>query len=546
MQTSSARARRANRLSRLLAASAVVAGAATAVVAGPATATPGGGNWERIVRPSLSRGDLGLPKGASVQRLAAGAIVRSAPKLVKGGELGGLRFLGEPLAARSGQHALRFTQRLNGLRVLWSEYDVAVARGEVTSIVGTVIPLRDTRLTGKVNLTAARAKAIGLRAAPGDGDSARTPELVAYAGSPDRPKAPRRAFVVDVAPARFTDDVPSDLCVVVDAQSGRILATWRGSAARKPQPTGKASAAGAQARAAGKTVLNQIIDAGDRDVIVSPNYRDLTTMGNPYLFGSDFGLGVDTYGTGMSPGDAATAQSWTTDVSAFMCKNRGFCGRDSGQPGPVGGGTYNRNFFTVNWAGRPGQAGQYDPATERIYIDSEASNYPGAIAHEFGHQIDARFKNDDVATFESREVAEALADMFALDYEMTEKRTGVGDPTFLQQVTDPDVYDHPYLYSQYDCSTTDPHDNGWVMDRVYMKIVRAFGTRKAGMILQGVPWMLPPGRTFATVKRAFMNVAVWNYGAASAEVGKIDSLFNSAGINTVTSDRAHTCPGKPA
>ena len=529
------------RIARLLAAGAVVAGA-TAALAGPAMATPGGGNWERVIRPALSRQDLGLPVGASVRRLAAGAIVRSAPRLARGGELGGLRFVGEPLTARNGRHALRFTQRLDGLRVLWSEYDVAVARGEVTSIAGTVVPLRSTRLAGEVKLTAARAKAIGLAAAPGEDESARTPELVAYAGSPDRPRAPRRAFVVDVAPASFAEDVASDLCVVVDAQTGSVLATWRGSAARKPQRPGDVAGAPARVADVNPVTLVQGDDAQGTTRIVSNSRLEAATFRSPYefvfektlSFGGPFNTAFGTAFVNALP------------VSRFFCLFRQYCGRDSGQPGPVGGGTFNRNFFTLNWAAPPGVAGQYHADIERILIDADVSAFPGIIAHEYGHMIDFHMKNDDVATFESKEVAEALADMFALDFELSVASPTAAHPTFVEQVTDPDVHGHPYHYSQYDCSTGDEHDNGWILDRVYLKLTSAFGVSKAGRLLQGVPWMLPPGRTFATVKRAFMNVASWTYGAGSAEVAKIDALFGRAGINTVTSNRASTCPGRPA
>ena len=554
MIRSGARRARADRLTRLLAASAAVAGVASAVVAGPATAAPGSGDWARVVNPDLSRKDLRLPAGAPLKRLAERAIERSAGKLVKGGELDELRFAGEPVAARAGAHVLRFEQSLGGLRVLWTKLDVGIAGGEVVSISATSVPVRG-RLAGTVEITAARAKKIALKAAPGAGDSVRVAELTAFAGAPDKPRAPRRAFVVDVAPARYGTDIASDLCVVVDAQTGKVLSKWDGFAASKPQPSGKtASAAGVQAHAAAVTQLIRTIDANGTTAVTTPNYHQVTTPGNPYLFGADLeAFGIEVSGSGLGQ-NAFVANNWMIDIGTFACITRHFCGRDSGLAGPIVGGTYNRINVTANWLAPAGIAAQFDPNQDRMFISTGASNNPGTIAHEFGHNVDFRFKGDDLHTRESQEVAEAYANMWALDYELV---TGhVGDrPSRLEQATNPGAFKRfgcsgancarANDYHEYVCST-DVHDNGWLLVRGYLRLTQLISVRRAGDVLQWVPLFLPPARTFSSVRQAFRSATAAAYGANAPEVEAVRTAFNFVNVGATTATRPTRCPGQQA
>ena len=135
----------------------------------------------------------------------------------------------------------------------------------VRGIRGTVMPLRSSRLRWRVKLSGREARAIARRRIT-DADSAGPAQLVAYAGSPKRPRGPRRAYVVPVGTESTTagDDAPEPLCVVVDAASGRVLETWRGSiaqpASRRPARPSTAGA-GPTARAAATQVLAQYADA---------------------------------------------------------------------------------------------------------------------------------------------------------------------------------------------------------------------------------------------------------------------------------------------
>jgi Zn-dependent metalloprotease len=548
MTRRSARRGRANRLARLLAASAVAASAATALVAAPAGAAPGDGAWSRTIQPSLSRADLGLPKGASNAKLAARAIERSERKLVRNAELGDLRFVGEPLAARAGLHALRFTQRLGGLRVLWSELDVAIARGEVRAINASVLPLRSTRLTGKVKISAAKANAVARKLVAGEEKVNRT-ELVAYAGAPDRPRPARRAFVVDVTPASANEEIPLDLCVVVDAQTGKVITTWRGYAAPKPQRTSKsASSAGATAHAAATTTLVQADDAQGQNKSISNSRKEAVTFGNPYNFSND---GTNVFGGGFTSA-FDRAFGWSNDVSRFFCKVRGFCGRDSGLPGPVGGGSFNRNFFTLNWVAPSNRPAEFRVSEERMMIGTVASDSPNIIAHEFGHQIDFRFRNDYFGSIESMEVDEALGDMFTLDYEQGFVRNNVTHPTttefidrvedFLNPITGGD---YPGTYSAYQCNNRgDIHLNGTILARAYRRLVSFIGADKAGAILQSVPWALPAARTFSSVRVAFKTVAGWYHGVNSFEARRVGTAFAVFGVSEGFSSRAQKCPGQ--
>ena len=250
------------------------------VTAGGAVENPSGDVWSRSVDGPITAAQLGLPAGAPRRVLGRAAIERSARSLAGGGRLGEVRFAGEPLpAGASGRllHGLRYRQQIGGLRVLYSQLDVSVVRNRVSSIAGTVVPLKGATLRGDRRISARRARAIARRAVDGAG-SARRPELVAYAGEPAAPRVPRRAYVVELAPPLSgSDESPAAICVVVDATTGNVLTRWRGFAARTvKRPSARAGAV--------KTVLIQIVDAkGVAVADVTPNYRDVYTGQPPQL-----------------------------------------------------------------------------------------------------------------------------------------------------------------------------------------------------------------------------------------------------------------------
>ena len=552
MDDGSARRARAHRLTRLLVTSAAVAGATGALAAGPAAAAEiGDGNWARSIAPSLSRHDVRLPKGASNAKLAERAIERSAKQLVRGGELGGLRLVGDLSAARS-LRQLRFTQRAGGLRVLWSKLDVSIARGEVQAINATTMPLRG-KPRGKVRLTAAGAKAIALNAVAGEDAARIAPELVVYAGSPDRPRAPRRAFVVDVAPANPAAELASDLCVVVDAQSGRVIATWKGFAADRPQRSGKASAAGVQAHAAASVTLIQADDAKGFDAPVSDSRRELTTNDSAYTFGTVNGTQDRNVGFGLSGSGSTPAYGWIADVSRFFCLKRAFCGRDSGRSGPIGGGDYGRLFYTVNWPGpvdpktnvaNSSIVGRYRPDQERIYVSFKAANDPAVIAHEFGHQIDTRFMRDYIDTKEGQEVREAIGDMFGLDWEQGKVRSGVTHPTQLEATAFPTRFGSPVDYNSYSCTNPNVHGNAPILADAYRRIGIRIGWEKAGQLLVNVPAALPAMRTFSSVRTTFKSLSDAMFGSNSAESAAVTLSFQEEHVGLTTATRSTKCPGQ--
>jgi Zn-dependent metalloprotease len=516
-----------------------------AALLGTPRADAAGSQWARSIDTPRTPAQLGLPADASPRRLAVAALARSAAKLAPTGRLGGLRVVGQPAPLGDHGHGLRFRQTTGGLRVLWSDLAVVESRGAVSSIFGTAVPLTG-ELSGERRITAGRARQIALRTVRGSSASA---ELVAYAGEPAKPRPPRRAFVVEVAPAGSRgEDEPESICVVVDAATGKVLKQWRGSAARP--------ADGSPARAAAtKTVLIQMVDGGNQTVDLTPNYRDIWTMGNPYQFLPPFG--VDTGGT-VTP-NATLAQQWVVDVSRFFCKVRQYCGRDSGTAG-VGHGDYNRHFFTVNWKPEDDEAGSY--FNDRIHIAPSAASQPQTVAHEFGHQIDDYYRDDYVSTKEGREVDEALAEMFAYDYERDRNLPGHTGTRVSDLLANPSAYTMggislPSHMNNYRCGSVDEHINGYILGHAYYLMVKnirariADGHAQAGNLAQYIPMALPAFRTFGSVRKAFILRARGLYpgdgpGGTGGEVeAAIADAFDAVGVFESTTGTGKCTPSLP-
>jgi hypothetical protein len=126
----------------------LLAGVLAASVAGPAGAAPAAAAddkdraardpWGTSVQVDLGARQLALGQGAPDRALARAAVVRSAKKLRLSAH-GGLRlaFTANPSGRVEGArpvNRLRFRQTLGGLRVLWSDIDVAVGGDRVSSI----------------------------------------------------------------------------------------------------------------------------------------------------------------------------------------------------------------------------------------------------------------------------------------------------------------------------------------------------------------------------------------------------------------------------
>jgi hypothetical protein len=523
-------------------------------VAGASAAAPAASekNWSRSVERPIHAEQLGLPAGASPRRLGAAAIRRSARLLAGGRRLGDVRFdrevlRGDRRASAKPMRGLRFQQSLGGLRVLWSELDVTVTGDTVQSINATVVPLRSRRLTGQRRVDVRRARTIARRAVADPG-VVRRPELVAYAGEPGKPRAPRRAYVVEVYEAAPQDPHSETAwCVVVDAEAGRVLQKWRGFAARPPTPADDArqrsnGVARHEARAAAtKIVLLQYVDAGGQDVIVSPNYRDVWTDRTPFSFSGWHPLAYfRTFDTFGSVTDTALKPiGHVYSVARYVCIYQEFCGRDSGRDG-----SYNRHFVTANWGGD--SYAKYQHSTERIFLSRAVGDNDDmrAIAHEFGHQIDLRNRNDYLSTTEGEEVEEALADMFSYDFERNKRDGFPTKPSIKRVLANPggfqiDGVTLPAHQTDYNCTAgLDEHINGNILGHAYYLLVERIEHARAGAILKFVPWRLPAQRTFGQVRVAFANIAAELFGASAR--ADVNAAFDAVGV-TDNSSRTTAC-----
>ena len=499
---------------------AAVLAALIAALSVAATAHAAGSHWSRHVDGPLSAGRLHLPAGASPQRLARAAIAHSRHRLVGDARLGGLTFAGElraptPPGARR-IHALRLRQTLAGRRVLWSQLDVVVAGGSVRSISGTVVPLGVRVVSGRPRIGAATAERIARRAVAG-ATAAQPAQPVVYAGEPERPRAPRRAFVVEVAAAHAAEGI----CVVVDAETGTVLKTWHGSAARS---------GGWRPAAHAAEVRNYLVQVGDANggPVIGSTGINVYTTGDPYRWGpAPFYRDKETFGSvrpAFLGSEPAGPYSWIAAVTDFFCTQRHYCGRDSGLPGPVGHGDVNRWFFTANFAGCRGSVcnnSYTEEAIDRIFLTAADGSEPFVIAHEAGHIMDLHLRDDYAATVEGREVKEALGEMFAYDYNAKFHWAGVKRTPIDLVLANPQVYSLPAKMSEYSCTATDVHRNGYILGHAYWKWIEEMnqagldGRAIAGNVLQYVPWRLAGQRTFGDVRWAFNDIIREQYGTAS-------------------------------
>ena len=405
----------------LCALAGALALAAVAAPAGAHAAGYDGGDdsWNRTIEEPLSAAQLGLPATEAPRSIAQAAIRRHAARLGLGDSAAGVRFLAEqsPGGARAAGarklHQLRFRQTVGGLRVLYSQIDVAVAGGAASSISATIVPIAPDELRGEQRISPARARAIARERIAGD-DRALPAQAVAYAGTPAKPQAPRRAYVVQVTPAAQEAGADADtaICVVVDAETGRVLETWEGIAARAPKPA-EAGPGARAAQAAGSTHLLYVDDAkngGGKGVL----YHRRSTNQNPYQPYSSISQWYNG-GPGIQAlTDLANQAHYLLKID--MCFERNFCGWDGGWDG-----SYNAHLLT----GRTNQGTHYDGSDGRIYMAPAETGQRDILAHEFGHHMDFTYADDRISdTAEADEVEEALADMFSYDLDRTDAILG--------------------------------------------------------------------------------------------------------------------------
>lgn len=500
------------------------------------------GAWGASVRLDLGARELGLSSGASNRALARAAISRVANRLGLPRH-GGLRFAfagapGGTVEDARTLEQLRFQQTLGGVRVLWSDINVAVSDGRVRSISATTVPVTSSRLTGRGRLSSRRAVAIARRAVAGP-DRALPAQPVAHAGAPGKPRPARRAYVVQVTPEK---NLERNLCVVVDAETGEVLAVWRGTAAL---PRSRPPASLAQ----GTTVLFQLTNfkrqPGENGYAYGKLRQLVSTTGFPSSYRTDINQFFDVFDQRL-----AWLAPWLEDVTRFFCLTRKYCGRDS-----AGDGTYNRWFVVGNYGS---EDTAYSYGDEHVLIGADDADDPDVIAHEIGHAIDHHFDGGEYQkTIEGEEVKEALADMFAYDQDRDGKLQDGKNPStpagsnpddgdVVRDFANPANADDAAKYSQYDCFTADDHDNGTILSHAYHRFVTKAGHAKAGHVLQYVPWQLPARREFGDVRVGFENAARGlfpNGGKYEGSVEqKIDQAFDEVGVFAATR-RTSKCKG---
>jgi hypothetical protein len=535
---------------------ASLAAASTALLA-LAAATPApalaraegdGDTWTQRLMLDLSPSDLGLRSGASARTLARAALERNAGRLGLPGSLRGLRVARAVHAPGGAQGAgelelLRFQQTVSGVRVVWSQIDVAIAAGDVSSISATVVPVAGTRLPGERRISRGQALRIARRAVKGP-ETALEPQPVAYAGRPSsggkRWRSPRLAWVVESAPARERererdDESTTGLCVVVDAETGTVLERWKGSAAR-PEATRRRAAKPAQASNRA-VVVDVFADNGNRyyaryivegDPHVGANWPSLARARANASFG------------GVPDNPLLDRLAENAKNAAFtICAVRNYCGQNGGFNGPIApwrvhrsagasSSRANRQTLGILIADRDVQ-----PLTE----------FNDVMAHEFGHVMDWVYAGDRLVSFAGFEVEEGLADMFAYDYDRGDATIGE-PPPLLRNLQTPWLLAYsgqpmPDHMSGYDCSPpgvqpgdpANPHFNSTILSHGYYLFVQSVGHPVAGNVLQYIPFFLDPNPRFVDVKSGFNTRAAQLY-PNSPQVARAskDAFVNGVGI----------------
>ena len=502
----------------------------------------------RMLEVNLSRDELGLSSRAPAERLARAALRHHAGRLGLLRSRGRLRLASEtqlPVSAGGRPlRTLRFQQTAGGLRVVWSQIDVTIAAGEVRSIGATVVPVSGRPPARRRRVDVRRALRIARRAVPG-AEVALRPLPAAYAGMPSANRAakwrrPRSVWVVEVQPpAALGDDAPAALCVVVDAHSGKVIARWPGMADRPERGSlarGAAAVAAADPRDAKSRPL-LIFDATGKNPsgpIAQDFYTAFDTTGPtrvsrswPSYLASSFGP-VARRSADM---DAIAANA--ANVARTICVVRGWCGREGAfRPGTAivpwlvmgntsGGSKASRTTLYVWLADNSIARGNGDP--NRAFND--------ILAHEFGHVMDWVYAGDRFSpggfTVEGREVEEALADMFAYDYDRDDPLIGEETGPRREDLSDPgsvtfpgSTQRYPEHMNQYDRTpptdangNADPHFNAAILSHAYYRFVQLEGHARAGRVLHNVPSALSPFPTFAQVAHAFILRADQIYGA---------------------------------
>jgi hypothetical protein len=508
---------------------AITPGAARAADRGQeASATTRPAAWTRWLTVDLSRDDVGLSARASAPRLARAALLRQARRLGLSRSGGTLRLAGDLRLPDAGPgralRRLRFQQTVAGLRVVWSQIDVTIAGGRVSSIGATLVPIAG-RLPKQPRVSRARALRIARRAAPG-AQAALAPLAAAYAGKPStragRRRPARRGWVVEVQPPSAAgDDAPSPLCVVVDARTGHVIARWSGMADRPDRGADARGAHRFRAAEAQADLSQEPLEVSDATAgLPGLTYANFITAGDARINANWPSYAQARIKPASPAMDAASANA--SNVARTICNVRGYCGRD--------GGFHNRTDSfpgTVRpwivYANHPGgnSRAHADFKIELSHLDVMGAagdpNVPAndVIAHEFGHVMDWVYAGDralDGNITEALAVQEALGDMFAYEYDrfdatIAEETQRARRP--LRDLADPASlveFDQPFPAHIRDYDPTPPSDhfNSTILSHAYYLLVQSLGHPKAGRVLHNVPATLSPKPTFREIARGFV------------------------------------------
>jgi hypothetical protein len=489
--------------------------------------------WTRTVDVNRSARQLGLPAGAPAEQLARRAVARNARRL---GLPPATRLrLAERLRLPGGQGApavtrLRFNQTAGKLRLVWSQLDVTVTPGSVGSIAATVVPARPGPADGSARVSAPRALAIAKRAVSGSGDASR-PYAVAYAGTPTTDRGAkrqlaRRAWVVQVErPAGAGDETTSDVCVVIDMATGKVIARWPGMASRPD--------AGATAHPAARaSAVTNLLSVFDGKLPGQGVYARFDVNGDPRRDSSWPRLDQARF---FAPRTSVMDRiSFNAENAArTICVRHGYCG--------------NRRFSVSAWnviGDVPGPVSSAARLSLNVKISRDSimplNSFNDVVAHEYGHVMDWVYAGDRFvggASHEAVEVEEALADMFAYDYDRDgtfaeESARGVSrnwvNPGALTYLGKP----YPAHMRDYDDTPfpnePDPHFNSTILSHAYLRFVARVGPDVAGRLLNTVSARFSPRPTFREVAQAFVDSAMLLYPQDGPDPGFVSDVAQKA------------------
>ncbi len=540
--------------------------AAALLLVGAADAAPGSAaaadqrEWSRALVLELSAGDLGLPAGTPATRLARAALARKAALLGLRGatlRLDGRLHVPRIDGARPFDR-FRFQQRAGSLRVVWSQVDVTVVAGRVTSISATVVPVERGPAAGDRSISRGDARRIALRAV-GDAEGALAPLAAAYAGNPTRARGvrsrtARRVWVVEVErPPAPGDEAPSPLCVVVDSETGKVIARWPGIADRPERgprargATGRGPSAARDGRELPATAVEILDGTSTTNPAFAPAYATFNTTGDARV-SSSWPSYQSARVAALDP-DLEAASANVANVARTICVVRGWCGSRGGfQPGTfkisswvvvgdVPDALGSKAFIAdlhVQIADQDLMGGNGDP------------NLPfnDVVAHELGHVMDWVYAGDRTRspTRQVQEVEEALADMFAYDYDrgdatwgedrLVGERRNWADPDAKSECSGTSCVPYPDHMSEYEPvppGAQAGHFNSTILSHAYFRFVQAVGHDRAGRVLHNVPSALGPQPTFDQASVAFYMRAGEVYGGTVDDAAA--AAFSAVGLN---------------